>query len=156
MSVESVREYLKPYGLDGRVTEFKVSSATVALAAEALGCEPGRIAKTLSFLRFGEPMLIVMAGDARVDNPKFKERFSCKAKFLTPEEALALTGHPIGGVCPFALPEGVPVYLDESLQKYDVVYPAAGSDRSAVKLTVDELVLASRSAGWVDVAKETP
>ncbi len=154
MSVGSVKEYLRQYSLEDRVMEFTVSSATVALAAEALHCEPARIAKTLSFLQNGKPVLIVMAGDARVDNPKYKERFSCKAKMLTADEAIALTGHPIGGVCPFDLPDGVIVYLDESLQRFDVVYPAAGSDSSAVRLTVDELVRASRSAGWVDVAKE--
>ena len=154
MSVESVKEYLKQYGLADRVMEFPVSSATVALAAEALHCEPALIAKTLSFLQNGKAVLIVMAGDVRVDNPKYKERFSCKAKMLTPEEAVELTGHPIGGVCPFDLPDDVTVYLDESLQRFDVVYPAAGSDSSAVRVTVDELYRASRCAGWVDVSKE--
>ena len=154
MSVESVKGYLKQFGLDDRVMEFTQSSATVALAAKALHCEPELIAKTLSFLQNGKVVLVVMAGDTRVDNPKYKERFSCKAKMLTPEEAVALTGHPIGGVCPFDLPDGVTVYLDESLQRFDTVYPAAGSDSSAVRVTVDELYRASKAAGWVDIAKE--
>ncbi len=154
MSVESVKGYLKQFGLDDRVMEFTQSSATVALAAEALHCEPALIAKTLSFLQNGKAVLVVMAGDTRVDNPKYKERFSCKAKMLTPEEAVALTGHPIGGVCPFDLPDGVTVYLDESLQRFDTVYPAAGSDSSAVRVTLEELYRASKAAGWVDIAKE--
>lgn len=153
MSVASVKAYLAPFGLDGRVQEFSVSSATVPLAAAALGCEEARIAKTLSFSLAGKPILIVMAGDARIDNARYKARFGAKAKMLTPEEALAFTGHAVGGVCPFALPDGVPVYLDESLRRFDAVYPAAGSASSAVRLTPDELETASRAAGWVDVCR---
>lgn len=153
MSVEKVREYLAAYGLDDRVIEFTVSSATVALAAAALGCEEAHIAKTLSFMQGETPVLIVMAGDARVDNSRYKMRFSQKAKMLTPDEAIEYTGHAVGGVCPFALPKGVTVWLDESLLRFETVYPAAGSASSAVRLTPKELETASRAAGWVDVCK---
>jgi len=153
MSVENVKKYLSAYGLADRVIEFTVSSATVALAAQALGCEEAHIAKTLSFLQDGKAVLIVMAGDARIDNPRYKLRFSQKAKMLTPEEAIEFTGHAVGGVCPFALPEGVTVWLDESLLRFETVYPAAGSASSAVRMTPQELEKASRSAGWVDVCK---
>ncbi len=153
MSVETVKEYLAGFGLADRVTEFTVSSATVALAAAALSCEEAHIAKTLSFMQGETPVLIVMAGDARIDNPRYKLRFSQKARMLTPEEAIACTGHAVGGVCPFALPAGVPVYLDESLLRFETVYPAAGSASSAVRMTPQELFTASRAAGWVDVTK---
>ena len=153
MSVENVKNYLSAYGFADRVIEFTVSSATVALAAQALGCEEAKIAKTLSFMQDGKAVLIVMAGDARVDNARYKMRFSQKAKMLTPEEAIAYTGHAVGGVCPFALPDGVTVYLDESLLRFDTVYPAAGSAASAVRMSPQELETASRSAGWVDVCK---
>ena len=153
MSVALVKEYLGGFGLSDRVMEFTVSSATVALAAQALGCAEAHIAKTLSFMQEGKAVLIVMAGDARVDNARYKLHFSQKAKMLTPEEAIAYTGHAVGGVCPFALPDGVAVYLDESLLRFDVVYPAAGSAASAVRMTPQELETASRAAGWVDVCK---
>lgn len=153
MSVENVKNYLSAYGFADRVIEFTVSSATVALAAQALGCEEAHIAKTLSFMQDGKAVLIVMAGDARIDNPRYKLRFSQKAKMLTPEEAIEFTGHAVGGVCPFALPEGVTVWLDESLLRFETVYPAAGSASSAVRMTPQELEKASRSAGWVDVCK---
>ena len=153
MSVALVKEYLDKFGLSERVTEFTVSSATVALAAQALGCEEAKIAKTLSFMQDGKAVLIVMAGDARVDNARYKLRFSQKAKMLTPDEAIQYTGHAVGGVCPFALPDGVTVYLDESLLRFDTVYPAAGSAASAVRMSPQELETASRSAGWVDVCK---
>ena len=153
MSIEKVREYLRPLGLEDRILEFSVSSATVEMAAEAAGVAPARIAKTLSFRDAAGTgcLLIVAAGDARVDNRKFKDRFRHKARFLTPEEAIAFTGHAVGGVCPFALPEGIPVYLDRSLRRFDTVFPAAGSSNSAVSLTPDELFSASRAADWVDV-----
>ena len=153
MSIEKVREDLAGFGLADRVIEFTVSSATVALAAQALGCEEAHIAKTLSFLQDGKAVLIVMAGDARIDNPRYKLRFSQKAKMLTPDEAIQYTGHAVGGVCPFALPDGVTVWLDESLLRFETVYPAAGSASSAVRMTPQELEKASRSAGWVDVCK---
>jgi len=153
MSIEKVREDLAGFGFADRVIEFTVSSATVALAAQALGCEEAHIAKTLSFMQDGKAVLIVMAGDARIDNPRYKLRFSQKAKMLTPDEAIEFTGHAVGGVCPFALPEGVTVYLDESLLRFETVYPAAGTSSSAVRLTPAELETASRSAGWVDVCK---
>ena len=153
MSVALVKEYLNGFGLSDRVMEFTVSSATVALAAQALGCAEAHIAKTLSFMQDGKAVLIVMAGDARVDNARYKLRFSQKAKMLTPDEAIQYTGHAVGGVCPFALPDGVAVYLDESLLRFATVYPAAGSAASAVRLSPEELYTASRSAGWVDVCK---
>jgi len=153
MSVEIVKNYLAEYGLSERVIEFTVSSATVALAAAALGCEEAHIAKTLSFMQGDRAVLIVMAGDARVDNTRYKMRFSQKAKMLTPDEAIQYTGHAVGGVCPFALPDGVTVYLDESLLRFETVYPAAGSAASAVRMTPQELEKASRAAGWVDVCK---
>ena len=153
MSVELVKNYLSACGLADRVIEFEVSSATVALAAQALGCEEAHIAKTLSFMQGDKAVLIVMAGDARIDNSRYKLRFSQKAKMLTPDEAIQYTGHAVGGVCPFALPDGVTVWLDESLLRFETVYPAAGSASSAVRMTPQELEKASRSAGWVDVCK---
>ena len=152
MSVQKVRDYLKQFGLDGKIHEFQESSATVELAAQAVGVIPARIAKTLSFKAGEDCILICAAGDAKIDNKKFKECFHTKAKMLTPEEVVSYTGHAIGGVCPFALPEGVRVCLDKSLQRFDTVYPAAGSASSAVKLTCAEL---EKSTGgeWVDVCK---
>lgn len=152
MSVEKVRAYLTPYGVAQRIRELEVSSATVELAAAALGVAPARIAKTLSFKVGERPILVVAAGDARIDNSKYKHFFGVKAKMLTPEEAVEHIGHAVGGVCPFALPEGVRVCLDKSLQRFDTVYPAAGSASSAVKLTCEEL---QKSTGgeWVDVCK---
>ena len=153
MSVEKVRNYLAGFGLADRVAEFDVSSATVELAAQAVGVIPAQIAKTLSFHRGEGCMLLVMAGDAKVDNKKFKQTFGCKARMLTPEEALEMTGHAVGGVCPFALPQGVEVYTDISMQRFPVVYPAAGSASSAVKLSCDELFFAGKALQWVDVCK---
>ena len=153
MSVDHVREYLKQFGAEDRVLEFTVSSATVELAAQALNCEPGRIAKTLSFASGEGALLIVAAGDAKIDNPRFKAQFGLKAKMLTPEDAVRLIGHAVGGVCPFAVNDGVPVYLDESLKRFDVVYPACGSSNSGIGLTIPELEVHSRFNSWVDVCK---
>ena len=154
MAIQRVRAYLRSLGLEERVREFEVSSATVELAAQAVGCEGARIAKTLSFVHGDGALLIVCAGDAKIDNAKFKARFRHKATMLTPEQVEAFTGDVIGGVCPFAIEHpGVEVYLDESLRRFQVVYPAAGSANSAVELTLAELESASRSAGWVDVCK---
>lgn len=153
MAIDRVKSYFGEFGIADRVREFPVSSATVELAAAALGCEPGRIAKTLSFMVGGAPVLIVATGDARVDNRKFKDRFATKAKMLTPEEAVTLVGHAVGGVCPFAVNEGVVTYLDESLRRYETVFPACGSSNSAIELSLPELERYSRAAGWVDVCK---
>ena len=153
MTIEQIKDYLKECGLLDRVYEFDVSSATVELAAQALGCEPCLIAKTMSFLVDGHPVLVVLAGDARVDNAKFKATFHSKAKMLSHEQVAELTGFPVGGVCPFLAPENTRVYLDESLKRFEIVYPAAGSRSSAVELTIPELESASRCDGWVDVSK---
>lgn len=154
MSIENVKEYLAPFGLADRVMEFDASSATVAEAAADLGCEPARIAKTMAFMVDGHAVLVVMAGDGKVDNPRYKAAFHTKAAMVRPDQLVELVGHPMGGVCPFAIREGVPVYLDESLKRFDIVYPAAGTANSAVKLTVPELEGAVQNfAGWVDVAK---
>lgn len=153
MSIEKVREYFRPLGREGDILEFPVSSATVELAAQAVGVIPARIAKTLSFLVDDNCVLIVAAGDAKVDNSKYKAMFHTKAKMLTPEQAVEMTGHAVGGVCPFANPAGVKTYLDISLQRFDTVFPAAGSSNSAIELTCDELAQYSNSLGWVDVCK---
>ena len=153
MSIEKVKAFFSQYGMADRVQEFDVSSATVELAAQALGCEPCRIAKTLSFLVNGQPILIVAAGDAKIDNQKYKARFATKAKMLSPEEAETLIGHAVGGVCPFAVNEGVTVYLDESLKRFETVFPACGSSRSAIELTLGELETYSGFSDWVDVCK---
>lgn len=153
MSIERAKEWLKKWNLEDRVQEFDTSSATVELAAQAVGCEPARIAKTLSFKLGEEPILIVTAGDQKIDNHKYKERFSVKAKMLRPEEVTELVGHAVGGVCPFGINEGVTVYLDDSLKRFDTVYPACGSSSSAVRLTIGELEACSGYAGWVDVCK---
>lgn len=153
MAIGKVREYFKQYGIEDRVLEFEVSSATVALAAQALNCEPDRIAKTLSFKVDEECILIVTAGGAKIDNAKYKAQFHTKAKMLTPEEAVTLVGHAVGGVCPFGVNEGVTTYLDVSLKAYQTVFPACGSDNSAIELTIDELEKYSRSKGWIDVCK---
>ena len=139
--------------MSDRIREFDTSSATVELAAEALGCEPCRIAKTLSFTVNGSPILIVTAGDARIDNPKYKAQFGTKAKMLTPDEAIALVGHAVGGVCPFAVNDGVTVYLDVSLKRFDTVFPACGSGNSAIELTIGELEQYSSFVSWIDVCK---
>ncbi len=153
MAIERVREYFRSLGMENRILEFPVSSATVELAAEALHCEPCRIAKTLSFMVNGSSVLIVTAGDAKVDNPKYKAQFGAKAKMLTPEEAESLIGHAVGGVCPFAVNDGVTVYLDESLKRFETVFPACGSGNSAIELTIGELEKYSRFTSWIDVCK---
>lgn len=153
MAIEKVRAYFEGYGMADRILEFQVSSATVELAAQALGCEPCRIAKTLSFLVEDKPILIVAAGDAKIDNPKYKAQFGTKAKMLTPAEAEDLVGHAVGGVCPFAVKEGVRVYLDESLKRFETVFPACGSSNSAIELTISELERYSGYDSWVDVCK---
>lgn len=154
MSIERAKEHLKKYGFENRVQEFDVSSATVELAAQAVGVEPCRIAKTLSFLTKEGPILIVAAGDARIDNHKYKERFHTKAKMLSPEQVTELIGHAVGGVCPFGIRDGVQVYLDESLKRFETVFPAVGSANSAVELTIPELELCAEADGWVDVCKD--
>ena len=153
MSIERVRAYFKTLGIEGRILEFDQSSATVELAAEAVGVEPARIAKTLSFMVDEVPTLVVFAGDARVDNKRFKQRFHTKAKMLSHDEAATLVGHAVGGVCPFAVNDGVAVWLDESLRRFETVFPAAGSSNNAIELTIPELERYSRSLGWVDVGK---
>ena len=153
MSVDKVRKYLEAFHLEDRIMEFDVSSATVDLAAEAVGVEPDRIAKTLSFAKGDGCILVVAAGKHKIDNKKFKQTFSMKAKMLAPEDALRLTGHAVGGVCPFDLPKDVEVYLDESLKAYEIIYPAAGSGRSAVQLTPEELFESAKALEWVDVCK---
>ena len=153
MSIEKVRGFFAQYGMEDRILEFPVSSATVELAAQALNCAPCRIAKTLSFGVNGAPILIVTAGDAKVDNAKFKARFGVKAKMLSHDDAATLIGHAVGGVCPFAVKEGVAVYLDVSMKRFDTVVPAAGSSNSAIELTIPELETYSGFADWVDVCK---
>ena len=153
MSIEKVRAYFRPLGREGDILEFPVSSATVELAAQAVGVIPARIAKTLSFLVDDHCVLVVAAGDAKVDNSKYKAFFHTKAKMLTPQQVSDWTGHAVGGVCPFANPEGVQTYLDVSLQRFDTVFPAAGSSNSAIELTCGELEQYSHSSGWVDVCK---
>ena len=154
MSVQLVKEYLKQWDFDKKVKEFEVSSATVELAAQAVGVIPARIAKTLSFKVDEGCVLIVTAGDAKIDNKKYKEFFHTKAKMLTAEEVVEFTGHAIGGVCPFAIENpNVKVYLDDSMKRFDIVYPAAGSSSSAVELTLPELELSSGSLAWIDVCK---
>ena len=153
MSIDKVRTYFKEKGIEDRIQEFEVSSATVALAAKALNCEECRIAKTLSFHVNDKVVLIVAAGDAKIDNPKYKARFQTKAKMLSFDEAESLIGHAVGGVCPFAVNEGVEVYLDESLKRFETVFPACGSSNSAIELTMEELEQYSNSLAWIDVCK---
>lgn len=153
MSIDAVKAYLKPFGKDEDVREFAVSSATVQLAAEALGVEPARIAKTLSFAMGDGCLLVVAAGDAKIDNAKFKAAFGRKAAMLAPEQVIEQTGHAIGGVCPFALPAGVRVALDVSLRRFESVFPAAGSGNSAIELRCDELERLTGDSTWVDVCK---
>lgn len=153
MAIEKVRAYFKKYGMEENIQEFEVSSATVELAAAALSCEPERIAKTLSFLSDGHAVLVVTAGDARIDNKKYKAQFGAKAKMLSPEEVESLVGHAVGGVCPFAVKEGSEVYLDVSLKRFETVFPACGSSNSAIELTISELEKHSGYLEWVDVCK---
>src|SRR5574344_271182 len=160
MAIEKVREYFKQFGIEDRIIEFPVSSATVELAAQALNCEPAHIAKTMAFIIDGtEPaaaeqaILIVTAGDMKIDNAKYKAEFSKKAKMMSGDELLSLVGHAAGGVCPFGIPDSVSVYLDVSLKRFEKVYPAAGSDNSAIPLTIPELEKYSKSKKWIDVCK---
>lgn len=153
MTIEEVKKYLARCGLEDRVQEFQVSSATVELAAQALGCEPCLIAKTMSFLVGDHVALVVLAGDARIDNARFKAVFHQKARMLSHEQVSEWTGFPVGGVCPFLAPEGTRVYLDESLKRFETVYPAAGSPNSAVRVSLEELERASGAEAWVHVSK---
>lgn len=153
MSIERVKTYFEKYGIEDRILEFQVSSATVELAAAALHCEPQRIAKTLSFLVNEKVVLICTAGDAKIDNSKYKAQFGTKAKMLSGDQVEELTGHAIGGVCPFGIKEGIDVYLDISLKRFETVYPACGSSNSAIELTIPELEKYSNPAGWIDVCK---
>ena len=153
MAIEKVREYFKQLGIEHRVQEFETSSATVELASIALGCEPQRIAKSLSFIVNEIPILVVTAGDAKVDNSKFKQEFLVKAKMLTFEQTENLIGHGVGGVCPFAVKEKVKVFLDISLKRFETVFPACGSSNSAIELTIPELEEYSNYIKWVDVCK---
>lgn len=153
MEIEQVRTYLKQYGVEEKILEFDVSSATVELAAAALNCEPQRIAKTLAFMVDGHAVLVVAAGDAKIDNPKYKAQFGTKAKMLSPNETELLVGHAVGGVCPFAVKEGVEVYLDVSLKRFETVFPACGSANSAIELRIPELEKYSGFVSWIDVCK---
>ncbi len=154
MAIDKVKAYFAQFGMEDAVQEFTVSSATVELAAAALGCEPARIAKTLSFLVNGQAILIVAAGDARIDNPKYKTQFGVKAKMIAAEEVEPLIGHGIGGVCPFGINDGVIVYLDESLKRFSTVFPACGSPSSAIELTIPQLEQYSGYTAWIDVCKD--
>ncbi len=153
MSIEIVRKYFSSFGMEDRILEFQVSSATVELAAQAVGCIPARIAKTLSFKIGEDPILIVAAGDAKIDNRKYKDKFGKKAVMLSQEEVSEKVGHAVGGVCPFGIPETVRVYLDESLRRFETVFPAAGSSNSAIELNMEELERYSTAKEWIDVCK---
>ena len=153
MSIERVREYFKTKGIAGRIQEFEISSATVPLAAKALHCEESRIAKTLSFHIGEKVILIVAAGDAKIDNAKYKAQFGTKAKMLSFDEAEALVGHAVGGICPFAVNEGVEIYLDTSLKRFSTVFPACGSSNSAIEFSLQELEEYSGFIKWIDVCK---
>ena len=153
MSFIKAKEYLKEFNLEDRIMEFDVSSATVKEAAIALGCSEGEIAKTLSFIVNDKPILIVTAGDSKIDNSKYKKEFSTKAKMIAFDDVEKLIGHSVGGVCPFGINDKVDVYLDESLKQYEIIYPACGSSNSAVKLTVNDLETASNYLKWIDVCK---
>lgn len=153
MSIERARAYLKKFGIEERIQELPASSATVVLAAQALGCAPQRIAKTLSFLVEEQAILIVTAGDVKIDNSKYKKYFGAKAKMLSADEVSELIGHAVGGVCPFGINEGVKVYLDESLKRFETVFPACGSGNSAIELTIPELEKYSGFETWIDVCK---
>ena len=153
MSIDRVKEYFGKYNMADRIQEFDVSSATVELAAAALNCEGCRIAKSLTFKVADDPIMIVVAGDAKIDNAKYKAQFVTRAKMLTPDEAVEMIGHAVGGVCPFAIHEGVKVYLDESLKRFETVFPACGSSNSAIELTIEELETYSGYAEWINVCK---
>lgn len=154
MSLERAKKYLKDKGFGDNIIELEDSSATVELAAQALGVEPGMIAKTMSFMQGDKPVLILMEGTAKIDNRKYKDTFHVKAKMIPFDEVEGIVGHAPGGVCPFGINDGIEVYLDESLKRFDTVYPAAGNDHSAVRLTIDELSDAAGGVSWVDVCKE--
>lgn len=154
MSIENARKYLEKFNVTNRILEFNESSATVDMAAHALGCEPERIAKTLSFLVNDDPVLIVTAGDTKIDNSKYKSFFGTKAKMIPSEDLVNLVGHEAGGVCPFGVNEGVKVYLDNSLKRFDTVFPACGSANSAIELTIEELEKYSNFVEWIDVSKK--
>lgn len=153
MAIEKVREYFKQFGMENRVLEFNVSSATVELAAQALGVEGARIAKSMSFKLGDEAILIIAAGDVKIDNRKYKDTFHVKAKMLSFDEVEEYIGHAVGGVCPFAINDGVKVYLDESLKRFETVFPACGSSNSAIELTIPEMEKYSAYESWVDVCK---
>ena len=154
MSIEKVREYFRGYDMEDKVLEFEVSSATVRLAAIALGTEEARIAKTMSFKKDEGCILVITAGDVKIDNAKYRHTFGLKAKMLTPEEVMEFVGHAIGGVCPFAVNEGVTgIYIDESVKRFDTIFPACGSSNSAIELTPEELFMYSNADAWVDVCK---
>ncbi len=153
MAIDAVKAYFRQYGMEDRVLEFPTSSATVELAAQAAGCEPCRIAKSLTFLVGEGAVLVVCAGDAKIDNGKYKAQFGVKAKMLTPDQVETMVGHAVGGVCPFGIREGVAVYLDRSLRRFQSVFPAAGSSNSAIELTIGELERYSGYTAWVDVCK---
>ena len=153
MAIEAVRAFFRQYGMEGRILESAQSSATVALAAQAFGTEEQRIAKTLSFLLGDKAILVVAAGDAKVNNQKFRAQFGAKAKMLTPAQVHDMVGHDVGGVCPFAIHDGVDVFLDETLRRFATVFPACGSSNSAIELTLQELETYSGSKAWVDVCK---
>ena len=153
MSIEIVRRYFSSYGMEERILEFPVSSATVDLAAQAVGCIPARLGKTLSFKVGEDPILIVAAGDAKIDNRKYKDKFGKKAVMLSQEEVAEKIGHAVGGVCPFGIPDTVSVYLDESMKRFETVFPAAGSSNSAIELNMEELMRYSCAKEWIDVCK---
>ena len=154
MAIEKVKEYFRQFGIEDRIKEFEVSSATVELASQALGCSPERIAKTLSFSVGDRVILVVAAGDMKIDNPKYKQFFATKAKMLSLDDAEKLIGHAVGGICPFAINDGVEVYLDISLKRFDSVYPACGSSNSAIELSITELEKYSNYIAWIDVCKQ--
>ena len=154
MAIEKVKEYFKAFGIENRIREFDVSSATVELAAQALNCEPCRIAKSLTFMLGESPIMVIAAGDAKVDNAKYKAKFGAKAKMLKFDEVEPLIGHAVGGVCPFGINDGVKVYLDESLKRFDTVFPACGSSNSAIELTISELEKYASPVSWADVCKD--
>ena len=153
MSIEKVKKYFEEIGEPERVIEFEQSTFTSELAAQALNCEVGRIAKTISVFVDKKPVLILMSGDMKIDNKKFKAQFNCRPHMIPVDEVETLIGHAVGGVCPFAVNEGVPIYLDASMKRFDVIYPAAGNDKSCARFTLNELERYIKSAGWVDVAK---
>ena len=154
MGINKVKVYFKQYNMENRILEFDVSSATVELAAQAAGCEPCRIAKSLTFMVNEKPVMVVAAGDVKIDNPKYKAQFGTKAKMLSPQQVEDLIGFSVGGVTPFAINDGVTVYLDESLKRFETVFPACGSSNSAIELTIEELEKYSLYTDWIDVCKE--